>query len=242
MAAQGEIKLGDEINVTVPTGNFGNILAGYFAKKMGLPVKTFICASNINNVLTDFFTTGVYNKNRPFHVTKSPSMDILVSSNLERLLCLSASQEKTKELMSDLNQFGKYSLDLTGGIIKGYCADDDETSKAIKEMYDKNGYVMDTHTAVAYAAYEKYKKETKDETPAVIVSTASPYKFTKDVLTSIDSKYSLMDFFPLMAELEKISGVPVPGAVKNIDKRPVLHRNVIDKTEIKDFVKKQLIK
>ncbi len=242
MAAQGEIKLGDEINVTVPTGNFGNILAGYFAKKMGLPVKTFICASNINNVLTDFFTTGVYNKNRPFHVTKSPSMDILVSSNLERLLCLSASQEKTKELMSDLNQFGKYSLDLTGGIIKGYCADDDETSKAIKEMYDKNGYVMDTHTAVAYAAYEKYKKETKDETPAVIVSTASPYKFTKDVLTSIDSKYSLMDFFPLMAELEKISGVPVPGAVKDIDKRPVLHRNVIDKTEIKDFVKKQLIK
>lgn len=242
MAQNGEIKLGDEINVTVPTGNFGNILAGYFAKKMGLPVKTFICASNINNVLTDFFTTGVYNKNREFHVTKSPSMDILVSSNLERLLCLSTSQEKTKELMADLSKFGKYSLDLTGGIIKGYYATEDETSKAIKDMYEQNGYVLDTHTAVAYASYEKYKKETGDNTPTVIVSTASPYKFTKDVLVSIDSMYEDMDFFRLMNKLEKISNVKIPAAIDGIENRPIRHKNVIEKTDIKEFVKSQLLK
>ena len=151
MAQSGQIRLGDNINVTVPTGNFGNILAGYFASQMGLPVKTFICASNINNILTDFFTTGTYDKNRPFHITKSPSMDILVSSNLERLLCLSTSQEKTKELMEDLSKFGRYSLDLTGGIIKGYCATEKETCEAIKDMFVKNGYVMDTHTEIGRA-------------------------------------------------------------------------------------------
>ena len=144
--------------------------------------------------------------------------------------------------MEDLSKFGKYSLDLTGGIIKGYCATEDETSKAIKDMFEQNGYVLDTHTAVAYASYEKYKKETGDNTPAVIVSTASPYKFTKDVLISIDNKYKDMEFFPLMKELERISNVKVPAPIDGIETRPVRHNNVIEKSEIKDFVKKQLLK
>lgn len=242
MAEAGEIKLGDEINVTVPTGNFGNILAGYFAKEMGLPVKTFVCASNINNVLTEFFTTGTYDRNRTFHVTISPSMDILVSSNLERLICLESGQHKTKELMEKLKKDGKYTLDLANCPIKGYCASEEETKAAIKYMYSETGYVMDTHTAVAYAAYEKYKKEAMDDAPCVIVSTASPYKFTKDVLSAIDEKYSQMEFFPLMKELEKVSGVEIPLPIRDIEKKPVIHKNVIEKTDIKDFVKKQLLK
>ena len=242
MAESGEIKLGDEINVVVPTGKFGNILAGYFAKLLGLPVKTFVCASTMNNILTDFFNTGVYDKNRPFNVTMSPSMDILISSNLERLLCLSTSQEKTKALMQSLSKDGKYTLDLTDGIIKGEFATEEETASAIKQMYEKTGYVMDTHTAVAYASYEKYKAKTGDNTPALLVSTASPYKFTKDVLISIDKKYADMDFFPLMKELEKISGVKIPAPIAGIENRPVLHKAVIEKEEIKEFVKNQLIK
>ncbi|MBR5468816.1 MAG: threonine synthase [Firmicutes bacterium] len=242
MVKMGEIKLGEEINVTVPTGNFGNILAGYFAKKMGLPVKTFICASNENKVLYDFFTTGVYNKNRDFNVTTSPSMDILISSNLERLLCIASGQEKTKTLMESLNKEGKYELDLTGGDIKGEYATEEETAAAIKDMFEKSGYVLDTHTAVAYAAYEKYKAQTGDETPAVIVSTASPYKFTKDVLCSIDEKYADVDFFSLMNELEKISGVEIPAPIRGIESRAILHKTVIERDVIKEFVKDHLTK
>ena len=242
MVHMGEIKLGDEINVTVPTGNFGNILAGYFAKKMGLPVKTFVCASNENKVLYDFFTTGTYDKNRPFNVTTSPSMDILISSNLERLLCMAGGQEKTKTLMESLNKDGKYTLDLTKGDIKGEYATEEETAEAIKEMYEKNGYVLDTHTAVAYASYEKYKAQTGDNTPAVIVSTASPYKFTKDVLCAIDKKYKQKDFFGLMGELEQLSGVSIPAPIKGIESRPILHNTVIEKDNIKNFVKNYLVK
>ena len=245
---QGALKAGEPMNVVVPTGNFGNILASYYAKQMGIPIGKFVCASNKNKVLFDFFETGKYDRNREFYVTTSPSMDILISSNLERMIYRIAGNDAKQcaKFMAALTKDGEYVItDAMKAELSeffGAFGSEEETAVKIKEVYDKEGYVMDTHTAVAYAAYEKYKKETNDETPAVIVSTASPYKFTKDVLTSIDSKYSLMDFFPLMAELEKISGVPVPGAVKDIDKRPVLHRNVIDKTEIKDFVKKQLIK
>ncbi len=242
MVKLGEVKMGEEINVTVPTGNFGNILAGYFAKKMGLPVKTFICASNENKVLYDFFNTGVYDKNRSFAVTTSPSMDILISSNLERLLCMKSDQSATKTLMESLNKDGKYTLDLTKGDIKGEYATEEETAAAIKEMYEKAGYVLDTHTAVAYASYEKYKAKTGDNTPAVIVSTASPYKFTKDVLVSIDKKYEDKDFFSLMGELEKISGVEIPAPIKGIENRPILHNTVIEKDSIKDFVKEHLTK
>ena len=242
MVKLGEVKMGEEKNVTVPTGNFGNILAGYFAKKMGLPVKTFICASNENKVLYDFFNTGVYDKNRSFAVTTSPSMDILISSNLERLLCMKSDQNTTKTLMESLNKEGKYTLDLTKGDIKGEYATEAETAAAIKEMYEKAGYVLDTHTAVAYASYEKYKAQTGDNTPAVIVSTASPYKFTKDVLVSIDKKYEDKDFFSLMGELEKISGVEIPAPIKGIENRPILHNTVIEKDSIKDFVKEHLTK
>jgi threonine synthase len=169
-------------------------------------------------------------------------MDILISSNLERLICMSSSQEKTKELMESLSKDGKYTLDLTNGIIKGEYATEEETAEAIKDIYKKTGYVMDTHTAVAYASYEKYKKERNDNTPTVIVSTASPYKFTKDVLKSIDKKYADMEFFPLMKELEKISGVKIPEPIKGLENKPILHKNVIEKNEIKEFIKKQLIK
>ena len=241
MAENGSVNIGDEINVVVPTGNFGNILAGYFAYKMGLPVKTFVCASNENNVLFDFFTTGTYDKNRPFHVTNSPSMDILVSSNLERLLCLVAGQEKCAGLMKGLNSEGKYSLDTSNLNIKGQWASQKETNDAIKDMFESSGYVVDTHTAVAYAAYKKYKAETGDNTKTVIVSTASPYKFTKDVLSAIDSKYAGMEFFPLMNELEKISGTTIPEPVKGLENKTVLHKTVIEKNEIQSFVRRHLM-
>ncbi len=240
MARSGEIKLGEKINFTVPTGNFGNILAGYYAKCMGLPVNKFICASNDNKVLYDFFKTGTYDKNREFMVTVSPSMDILISSNLERLLCKLTSPEKTKELMASLAKEGKYSVDIKNDEIVGEFATKDETFKAIKDMYEKTGYVLDTHTAVAYAAYEKYKAETKDDTKTVIVSTASPYKFTKDVLCAIDSKYESGDALELMTELENISKVSIPEPIKGIESRPVLHNNVCEKDGIKNFVREKL--
>lgn len=240
MVRSGEIKLGEKINFTVPTGNFGNILAGYYAKCMGLPVNKFICASNDNKVLYDFFKTGTYDKNREFMVTVSPSMDILISSNLERLLCKLTSPEKTKELMASLAKEGKYSVDIKNDEIVGEFATKDETFKAIKDMYEKTGYVLDTHTAVAYAAYEKYKSETKDETKTVIVSTASPYKFTKDVLCAIDSKYESGDALELMTELENISKVSIPEPIKGIESRLVLHNNVCEKDGIKNFVREKL--
>ena len=240
MVRKGEIRLGEEINFTVPTGNFGNILAGYIAKKAGLPVKTFICASNENKVLFDFFKTGVYDKNREFVVTTSPSMDILISSNLERLLCMVSGQEKTKALMESLNKDGKYTLEVNENIVGEY-ATEKETADAIKSLYEKTGYVMDTHTAVAYAAYEKYVAESGDNTKNVIVSTASPYKFTKDVLCSIDEKYKDGDPLKLMVELEKVSKVAVPEVIRDIETRPVLHKNVCERDKIKEFVKCRLL-
>ena len=242
MMKNGAILPGEEIQFTVPTGNFGNILAGYYARAMGLPVKRLICASNDNKVLYDFFRTGVYNKNREFMVTVSPSMDILISSNLERLLCMLAGQERTKELMESLNRTGSYSLEVKEPAIVGEYATQQETFEAIQGMYQQAGYVMDTHTAVAYAAYEKYKKETKDHTKTVIVSTASPYKFTKDVMTAIDRHYEDMDPFALMGELERLSCVPVPGPINGLEKRPILHKTVCEKDELKDFVKQYLLK
>ena len=236
MVNTGEIKLGDKINFTVPTGNFGNILAGYYAKCMGLPVNKLICASNDNKVLYDFFKTGVYNKNREFMVTTSPSMDILISSNLERLICKLSSQEKTKELMELLKKNGEYTLEITSSDVVGEYATEKETAEAIKSMFDASGYVMDTHTAVAYAAYEKYKKESGDQTKTIIVSTASPYKFTKDVICALDNKYANMDAFELMKELEKISAVSIPKPIVGIENRPVLHKNICEKENIKEFV------
>lgn len=240
LVKKGSIKAGDKINFTVPTGNFGNILAGYFAKQMGLPVNKFVCASNSNKVLYDFFRTGTYDKKREFILTTSPSMDILISSNLERLVCMLTSQEETAALMKSLSENGEYSMTAKADDIVGEFADEEETATAIRKMYANEGYVLDTHTAVAYASYDKYVKESGDETPTVIVSTASPYKFAKDVCIAIDEKYRGQDAFALMDELEKLSGVPIPAPVKDIEKREVLHNNLCEREKIKDFVKEQL--
>ena len=242
LVKDGKIKVGDKINFTVPTGNFGNILAGYFAKKMGLPVNKFVCASNSNKVLYDFFKTGTYDKNREFILTTSPSMDILISSNLERLVCMLTSQEETAKLMKSLAEKGEYSMTAKADDIVGEYADEEETATAIRTMYTNADYVLDTHTAVAYAAYNKYIKESGDTTPTVIVSTASPYKFAKDVCTAIDEKYKDCDPFELMKELEKISGVKIPAPVVDIEKREVLDNNLCEREKIKDFVRAQLNK
>ncbi len=240
MVKAGKITMGDKLNFTVPTGNFGDILAGYYAKKMGLPVNKLICASNDNKVLYDFFKTGAYTiKDREFMVTVSPSMDILISSNLERLLYHLSSSDATKNMMSDLSTKGSYEFKIEDEFIGEY-ATVDETFKAIKNLFDSTKYVMDTHTAVAKASYDKYVAETGDNTPNVIVSTASPYKFAKDVLRAIDSKYADVDPFAALDELENVSGVAIPAPIKGIDKREVLHKTVIERDELKSFVQNKL--
>ena len=221
-----------QINFVVPTGNFGNILAAYYACKMGVPVNKLICASNRNKVLTDFFETGVYDKNREFYLTSSPSMDILISSNLERLIYEIAG-DKTADFMKDLKEKGKYKLtkemkEKLGLFVGGY-AEDAEMSQAIADLYKKEGYIIDTHTAVAAAVYNKYKANTGDDTCTVIASTASPYKFSRAVLNSIAPEYDKKDDFELFDELHKLSGVEIPEAIKDIISAPVLHKTVCAK-------------
>jgi len=230
------IKLGEKINFTVPTGNFGNILAGFYAEKMGLPVNKLICASNDNKVLYDFFGTGSYDTNRKFIVTASPSMDILISSNLERLLYhLSQSTEKTKQLMESLKVSKKYFFDIKCNDIVGEYANQNESFESIKEVYDKSGYVMDTHTSVAYCAYKKYKEKTNDETKNIIVSTASPYKFAKDVCKAINPKYEY-DPFEALNTLSNIQKAEIPSPIKDIDKKEIIHKKVLEKDELKQFI------
>ena len=175
-------------------------------------------------------------------VTTSPSMDILISSNLERLLCLLTNQETCKKRMEELKTTGKYTLDVKAKDIVGQWADEAKTAAAIRTMFEENGYVLDTHTAVAYASYETYKKETGDATPTLIVSTASPYKFTKDVMTAIDEKYAQEDFFVLMDKMAALSGVAIPAPIRGIQDRPVRHKTVIEKDNIKAFVADYLTK
>ncbi len=237
---QGGIAWGDALDFTVPTGNFGDILAGWYAAQMGLPVGKLVCASNDNKVLYDFFRTGVYDRNRAFHVTVSPSMDILISSNLERLLCHMAGQAATQTQMQALKEQGTYTIDITEKRIVGEFATEAETFTAIQEVYRKTGYVMDTHTAVAYAAYQKYQKETNTQTPMVIVSTASPYKFTKDVMTALDSSCAEQDAFQLMKALERVSGVKIPNVVAGLAKKTILHKDVCKKENIQAFVRAHL--
>ncbi len=239
---QGVIQMGEKLDVTVPTGNFGNILAGWYAKQMGLPLGKLVCASNENKVLYDFLRTGVYDKNRPFYVTVSPSMDILISSNLERLLCHLDSQEATKERMAALSKNGIYRMEEEKKDFYGEYASKEETFAAIREVFSKDGYVMDTHTAVAYAAAAKYRKETGSKVPMLIVSTASPYKFTKDVMTALDSAYEKEDPFRLMEELEKKSGVPIPAPIRSLEQKEVRHKKVCEKDQIKDCVRQWLLK
>jgi threonine synthase len=232
------IKNGEKINVTVPTGNFGNILAAYYAKNIGVPIDKLICASNDNKVLFDFFQTGVYNRNRKFILTSSPSMDILISSNLERLIYLMADKdsEKTQELMKALSTKGEYSItdamkEKINDFIAGY-ASEQETAETIKKLYEETGYVIDTHTAVASCVYQKYAAETNDNNKTIIASTASPYKFTRSVMNAIDLKYDSMNDFELVDELSRVSGTEIPQAIEDIRSAPVLHDTVCASKEM----------
>lgn len=246
LLANGEIKEGEKINAVVPTGNFGNILAAFYAKNMGLPINKLICASNENKVLYDFFTTGEYDRNRDFVLTTSPSMDILISSNLERLIYRIAgnSAKKNSELMASLKETGKYEIteDMKAQLsdFYGNYATEAEDAATIKELYETCGYVIDTHTAVAAAVYNKYKADTKDETKTVIASTASPYKFTRSVMEAIDPKYASMGDFELVDKLSELAKVKVPNAIEEIRTAPVLHNTVCEVSEMTNEVKKFL--
>jgi threonine synthase len=230
----GEIAGGEKINLCVPTGNFGNILAAYFAKKMGLPVNRLICASNENRVLFDFFRTGIYDRNRDFILTTSPSMDILISSNLERLIYLSCGSDAAKNsgLMKELSSTGKYTVtpDMTERMadFTGYFASQEEDAARIRELYEKTGYIIDTHTGVASACYEKYRKETGDRTKTVIASTASPFKFAESVMKAVRGDISGMDFFAVIDALSEAGKVPVPAAVEEIRNAAIRHSSECD--------------
>lgn len=242
LVERGAIKNGEPMNVVVPTGNFGNILAAYYAYKMGIPVNRFICASNENKVLTDFINTGVYDIRREFHLTNSPSMDILISSNLERLLYhLSGDDgEQIKALMEDLD--GKKVYEVSDKIKEGLkvfyggFATVEETNETIGKVYKEAGYLLDTHTAVAYKVYEDYKNATGDKIPAVIASTASPYKFADSVAKAIGLA-ECKDGFEYVREVNEATGVPVPLGLKDLDKKPVLHTGVLDIDQMAQAVK-----
>lgn len=242
---QGAVKEGEKINIVVPTGNFGNILAAYYAKNMGIPVNRFICASNKNKVLTDFINTGVYDTNREFYCTNSPSMDILISSNLERLLYhLSGGDGAAiSKLMEDLENEKRYQV---SGAVKekmsdffGGFADEEETKKAIAEMYEKYSYLIDTHTAVAYKVYEDYRNATGDETPTVIASTASAYKFAVSVAEALNMPKEPDGFAYVRALCEKTK-VKIPSGLKDLDKKQIRHDSVIDRTALAKAVKDSL--
>lgn len=241
----GRIGDGEKINICVPTGNFGNILAAYMAKQMGLPVNKLICASNDNKVLFDFFETGVYDKNREFMLTDSPSMDILVSSNLERLIYLSCGSDPVKNagLMASLSGTGRYEItpemkafmdDFAGGF-----APQARVHKKIKDLYDSTGYVVDTHTGVGAAVYEDYKNASGDGTATVIASTASPYKFSKAVVGSIGGDTDADDF-EIINRLSELSNTRVPAAVSELKTAEVRHKAECDKDDMKETVRKAI--
>lgn len=244
----GKIANGDKVNITVPTGNFGNILAAFYAMNMGLPVNKFICASNANNVLTDFLATGTYDRNRNFYATMSPSMDILISSNLERLLYHLTGNDDAKvaEYMKSLSETGKYTVDdsvkakLDELFFGGSC-DDKGTQATIKKTYDEEHYLCDTHTAVAVNVYEQYVEKTGDKaTPAIIASTASPYKFAKNVLGSIAPEAVSDDEFATVKELSKLTGTEVPKPLAELENAEVRFTTTCAADEMKDVVLKAL--
>jgi threonine synthase len=241
------LNLGEDLNFVVPTGNFGNILAGFYAMEMGLPINKLICASNENNVLTDFIKTGVYNKNREFKKTYSPSMDILISSNLERLLYELNDHDpnEVKVYMNQLNEKGSYKVsnDILNKIHKNFWAgfsDDDETKKTIDCIKNEYDYTVDTHTAVAIDVYDKYVISTGDITKTVIISTANPFKFSKTVYSSIykDDNIETMNEFEILNKLSKNTNLEIPKGLKDLDKKEIIHKNSLEKNEMKDFIKK----
>lgn len=238
----GEIQENEQINVVVPTGNFGNILAAYYAKEMGIPIARFICASNENKVLYDFFRTGCYDRNRDFRLTNSPSMDILISSNLERLIYKIAGNdaEKNRNFMEQLGAEGKYEIteEMKEKLREFYgnYANEEETAQTIRQVYEETGYVLDTHTAVGKAVYEKYKKDTQDNTKTVIASTASPFKFTRSVMTAIDKKYEDMEDFQLVDELSELAKNPVPQAIEEIRTAEIRHNTTAQVSQMAETV------
>lgn len=242
-----EIKAGDKINIVVPTGNFGNILAGYYAKLMGVPVNKLICASNSNNVLTEFLETGVYDRNRKFYTTISPSMDILISSNLERLLyhLSGGNDELIREWFESLKQTGKYEVTpevlekIKADFCAGFC-DDDETKDLIKRIFDKYSYLCDTHTAVAVKVYEDYVEKTGDTTKTLIASTANPYKFSSSVLSALGEFDDSLDEFELVEKLNSVSRMDVPKSLAELKSKEVRFTTIIDRNDMKDFVLKTL--
>lgn len=245
LAECGEISLGDKINIVVPTGNFGNILAAYYAKLMGLPVNKLICASNINKVLTDFIETGIYDRNRKFYATCSPSMDILISSNLERLLYILTGQNdaQIREWFGSLALTGRYEVNdevknvLREEFFAGYC-DDDQTKKTIREIYEKYSYTCDTHTAVAVKVYEDYKNKTGDMTKTLIASTASPYKFSSSVLEAIEGSNSELDEYEMVDRLAELSKLPIPSSLAELKNKERIFKDSIGKAEMNDYVLK----
>ncbi len=247
MVKSGKVRLGDKINIVVPTGNFGNILAAYYACEMGIPVNKFICASNSNNVLTDFINTGVYDKNRDFYTTISPSMDILVSSNLERLLYkLSDNNDAlVRDLMNKLKTVGVYEVPseikdrITSSFYGGYC-DEENTKTTIRNLFDSKKYLCDTHTSVAVSVYDNYVKETGDKTPAVIASTASPYKFSKSVLEALSSDALPENEFDMVDLLHSISDTKVPTPISELKGYKARFNNVTEKDTMKEAVLKAL--
>ncbi|GAB6167676.1 threonine synthase [Clostridium carnis] len=235
-----KIKMGEEINVVVPTGNFGNILASYYAKEMGLPIAKFICASNENKVLTDFFNDGIYDKRRDLILTESPSMDILISSNLERLLyeAYNRNGNEINKLMNSLKDDGVYKINSEyKEFMKNFYADYadiKEVYKAIKKLYEEENYLMDTHTAVAYVALNKYINKTKDKKQYLIASTASPYKFPRSICNALGLNVENKDDFKVLEALNEFSKVPIPNNLKNLEKQEILHYEVWNKEEMKD--------
>lgn len=243
---ENKIQSGENINVVVPTGNFGNILAAYYAKSMGLPVNKLICASNSNNVLYDFLKSGIYDRRRELKLTSSPSMDILVSSNLERLLFEISGRDYVmiKEIMEKLQTDGLYQIpecmrenlkDFYGGF-----ADEDETFEGINKVYKAAGYVMDTHTAVAYSVYDKYKQETGDNTQTIIASTASPFKFGRSVCSSIGIKTYGLNDFEVIDKLSKEAKIEIPGAIRSLKSKKIVHNNKCNKDQMKQSIEKFL--
>ena len=238
-----EIAEDEEINVVVPTGNFGNILAAYYAKNMGIPIAKLICASNENKVLYDFFQTGTYDRNREFVLTTSPSMDILISSNFERLFYKISGEDARKDtdLMTELKTKGSYAIT---GEMKANLADfaagyatEEQVAKTIHDIYEDTGYVMDTHTAVAATVYKAYREDSKDDRKTVIASTASPYKFAGSVMSAIDPKYKGQDDFKLIEELQKVSGTELPNAIKEIMNAEIRHNTECDVDQMEQTVK-----
>lgn len=243
LVKNGEIKYGEPVNIVVPTGNFGNILAAYYAKQMGIPVNKLICASNANNVLTDFINTGVYDRNRSFYTTVSPSMDILISSNLERLLYhLSGENDaQIRDWFGKLARDGKYSvtpevLEKIRADFYAGCCDDAQTKAAIKEVFESYSYLMDTHTAVAYKVYQEYKKATRDNTKTIIASTANPYKFGASVMDALGGETKGLDEFTIIENLEKKTGTTIPAPLAATKNKAVRFTGSVEKQDMPEVV------